>query len=223
MTNRRIPLLVAIAFLLLLTPHGRAAGDQEKTPAEAKIFAAEQTLARDAGATSARSALAMALAERARETADPKYYEQAEAIVEAWLKSSPDDLEARKAQAWIRLGRHEFASALEICQQLERRFPDDPMVYGMLTDAHVELGNYAEAEKACQWLLDMRPDAVSALTRGAYLRELLGDEEGATELMLNAYDLTPPPRARIPRVDSYADWPSESEAGKTSGSAGVSR
>ena len=32
------------------------------------------------------------------------------------------------------------------------------MVYGLLTDAHVELGNYAEAEKACQWMLDLRPE-----------------------------------------------------------------
>jgi tetratricopeptide (TPR) repeat protein len=68
--------------------------------------------------------------------------------------------------------------------------PDDLLTYAFLADAHVELGNYAEAEEAAQWLLDLRPGTVPGLTRGAYLRELFGDIDGALEWMLMAHDQT---------------------------------
>jgi len=73
--------------------------------------------------------------------------------------------------------------------------PDDVMVYGFLTDANVELGNYKEAEAACQRMLDLRTGSLPALTRAAYLRELFGDVDGALELMNNAFASTPPGQA----------------------------
>ena len=51
-------------------------------------------------------------------------------------------------------------------------------------------GRYAEAEKAAQWMLDIRPGNVPALTRAAHLRELFGDHEGAVELMDTSYRRT---------------------------------
>lgn len=77
------------------------------------------------------------------------------------------------------LGRHEFAEALALARTLSEQVPDDLLVYGFLTDAHAELGQYKEAEEACQWMLDLRPGNIPALTRAAYLRELFGDIEGA--------------------------------------------
>jgi tetratricopeptide (TPR) repeat protein len=55
----------------------------------------------------------------------------------------------------------------------------------------VELGNYKDAEKAAQWMLDLRPGNVPALTRAAFLRELFGDVEGAIDFMQDAYQRTP--------------------------------
>ena len=66
------------------------------------------------------------------------------------------------------------------------------MVYGFLTDANVELGNYKDAETAAQWMLDLKPGNMPGLTRAAYLRELFGDIDGSIELMNMAYDSTPP-------------------------------
>ena len=66
------------------------------------------------------------------------------------------------------------------------------MVYGFLTDANVELGNYKDAETAAQWMMDLRPGNLPGVTRAAYLRELFGDPEGALELMNMAYQSTPP-------------------------------
>jgi tetratricopeptide (TPR) repeat protein len=70
--------------------------------------------------------------------------------------------------------------------------PDDVMLYGFLTDANVELGNYKDAETAAQWMLDLKPGNTPGLTRAAYLRELYGDIEGSLELMSMAYQSTPP-------------------------------
>jgi Flp pilus assembly protein TadD len=69
------------------------------------------------------------------------------------------------------------------------------MVYGFLTDANIELGNYKEAEDSAQLMLDVRPGNLPGLTRAAYLRELFGDLDGSVELMNMAYQSTPPSEA----------------------------
>src|SRR5438552_6261022 len=70
--------------------------------------------------------------------------------------------------------------------------PDDVMVHGFLADANAELGNYDEAEKAAQLMLDLRPGNLPGITRAAYLREIFGDVDGALELMNMALQSTPP-------------------------------
>jgi len=69
------------------------------------------------------------------------------------------------------------------------------MTYGFLTDANIELGNYADAEKAAQWMLDLKAGNMPGLTRAAYLRELFGDTDGALDLMNMAFQSTPPSEA----------------------------
>jgi predicted Zn-dependent protease len=82
--------------------------------------------------------------------------------------------------------------ALNAAQTLNKRMPDDVMVYGLLTDANVELGNYKDAEVATQWMLNLRPGNLPALTRAARLRELFGDTEGSFELLELALQSTAP-------------------------------
>ena len=160
------------------------------SPAERKIASATQWIEKDSGSYQARNALALALARRARETGDAAYYRQAEEALEGSFRISPDNFDAARLKVWVLLGRHEFARALEEAERLKARMPDDLLTYAFLTDAHVELGNYDQAEEAAQWLLDLRPGNVAGLTRGAYLRELFGDIDGALEWMLQAFDLT---------------------------------
>jgi tetratricopeptide (TPR) repeat protein len=161
------------------------------SPAEQRIAAAQRALEQHPESIEAWNQLAAALARRARETADPDYYGQAEKAVAESLRLAPDNFEGRKLRVWLRLGRHEFAAALAEAKELNRLVPDDVQVYGLLADAHVELGNYAAAEEAAQWMLDLRPGNVAGLTRGAYLRELFGDLEGALDFMRAAYQRTP--------------------------------
>jgi tetratricopeptide (TPR) repeat protein len=170
----------------LLSARDTAAG----SPAARRVEAARKAIARDATRSDMWNELALALARRARETADPSYYREAWQATEKSLQLEPGNLEAKKLQIWILLGQHEFARAVEAAEQLNKSVPDDVLVYGFLADGYVELGRYDKAEAAAQWMLDMRPGNVPGLTRAAHLRELFGDHRGAVEFMDAAYRRT---------------------------------
>ena len=179
-----------VPFAVLLNT-SLSADPTSVSPAEGRIAAARAAIEKSPSAPRGYSDLALALARRARETSDPAYYRQADEALDRALAIAPGDFEATKVRAWVRLGQHRFADAYALARDLNKQAPDDVMVYGLLTDASVELGRYDEAEKAAQWMLDIRPGNVPGLTRAAYLRELFGDLEGARELMQMALDQTP--------------------------------
>jgi tetratricopeptide (TPR) repeat protein len=161
------------------------------SPAETAIQKAQAQIAKTPNHVPYYNALAMAYARRARETSDVQYYAKAEQTLQRSLALAPDNYEGLKTQAWLELGRHEFAKALDTATRLNQKTPDDVMVYGYLVDANVELGNYKAAVAAAQWMLDLRSGNVPGLTRAGYLRELHGNLPGALQLMQMAYDATP--------------------------------
>jgi tetratricopeptide (TPR) repeat protein len=169
-----------------------AFADTISTPAEAKIEAAQRAIKTSPDNYTPYNELAFALTRRARETADPKFYERAIAALDTSRKLSPDNFEGEKIRVWALLGQHEFREAYKLAKVLNAKVPDDVQVYGLLTDAAAELGEYKEAENATQWMFNLRPGNVAALTRAAYLREMFGDIDGALELMQQAYQRTPP-------------------------------
>jgi tetratricopeptide (TPR) repeat protein len=63
-----------------------------------------------------------------------------------------------------------------------------------MTDALVELGDYPEAIKTAQTMMNLRPDA-AAYSRTSYLRALHGDLEGAIEAMRVAVKAANPSNA----------------------------
>jgi len=160
------------------------------TPAETAIQKAQAEIAKHPDHAPYYNALAMAYARRARETSDVQFYAQAEETLKRSFAIAPDNYEGLKTQAWLQLGRHEFAKALETATKLNQKTPDDVIVYGYLVDANVELGNYKAAVAAAQWMLDLRAGNIPGLTRAGYLRELHGNLPGALELMQMAFDST---------------------------------
>ncbi len=166
--------------------------DTKLTPAEQKIAWAENTIQKDPDKFQAYNQLAVALVRRVRETSNAAYYAQAEEAVNKSLRLAPGNFEAQKAQVSILLGRQEFAQALEQANALNRKAPDDVPVYGYIAEAAIGLGDYDEAEKAAQWMLDLRPGNVPGLIEGASLRKLYGDIEGALDFLSQAYQQTPP-------------------------------
>src|SRR5208282_1517062 len=178
-----------------------AASNTDLSPAEQSILGARQAIAEKPLQYTGYNLLATALVRRAQETSDAAFYAQAEDAVKKSLELAPDTFDTQKIRISILLGEHQYPAALEAAKALNKRVPDDVMVYGLLTDANVELGNYKDAEIAAQWMLNLRPGNLPALTRAAHLRELFGETEGAYELLELAYQSTAPTesgeRARI--------------------------
>ncbi len=189
--------IAALLLLLLGTVGGfaqspSAPAQTTLSPAERGIAQARKLIDKNPKDFEAYNALALALSRRARETSDVKVYTKAEEALQKSLEVSPDNFDGERIHVWLLLGKHEFAAALEAAKKLNLKMPDDVMLYGFLTDANVELGNYKDAETAAQWMLDLKPGNIPGLTRAAYLRELFGDIEGSLDLMNMAYQSTPP-------------------------------
>lgn len=93
-----------------------------------------------------------------------------------------DKYNALKLRAKAQLTEHRFAEALETAREAQTIRADDHDVWGQITDALVELGDYPAAVKAAQTMVDLRPES-SSYARVSYLRSLHGDTEGAIQAM----------------------------------------
>jgi tetratricopeptide (TPR) repeat protein len=191
----KIAAIVLASSLALATAFAQsptASVEVKMSPAEQTIGAANRLIEKDPRNFEAYNALALALSRRARETSDPRFYTQGEDALKKSFAISPDNFDGKRIQVWLLLGKHEFAAARNEAMALNKRTPDDVMVYGFLTDANVELGNYADAERSAQLMLDLRAGNMPGITRAAYLRELFGDVDGSLDLMRMALQSTPP-------------------------------
>ena len=161
------------------------------SPAQKKITLAQQAIDKTPKQVRAYNELARGLLDRARESGDSSYLEQAAKIVDKSLALDKDNYEGQRAMAGILLARHEYERALELAKALHKRNMDDLIAWGEITDAEIALGRYADAEKSAQWMLDLRPGDAGSLERGARLRELFGNADGAAQLWILAFRAAP--------------------------------
>ena len=185
-------LLLVLGTVASFAQSPSAPAETKLSPAERNIVQAKKLIEKTPKDFEAYNALALALSRRARETSDISFYAQAEEALQKSFAISPDNFDGQRIHIWLLLGKHEFAAALDAAKKLNQKTPDDVMLYGFLTDANVELGNYKDAEAAAQWMLDLKPGNMPGLTRAAYLRELFGDIDGSLDLMNMAYQSTSP-------------------------------
>ncbi len=125
--------------------------------------------------------LAQAFIRKARERADPAWYEQANDAVTRALRIDRDDAIALQLQAHLLMQDHRFRDALAAAQRIIAHHPNNSATYGILGDAEMELGHYEAAEQAYQRMANMRPNLAS-YTRASWMRWLLGDIEGAIDV-----------------------------------------
>ncbi|WP_327233239.1 tetratricopeptide repeat protein [Streptomyces sp. NBC_01317] len=130
--------------------------------------------------------LGMALVQQARTTADQSTYAQAETALRRSLALLPaENLHAEIGMGALAAARHSFRDALTWARRAIATSPATPASYGVLADAHTQLGRYKDAEDAVQKMADLRPDS-SSLARASYTFELRGDTGRATSLMERA-------------------------------------
>ena len=131
----------------------------------------------------AKLQLAMAYVQESRVTGNHAYYDEAAfKLVSQVLEKEPTNYDALCVKTTILLSQHHFADALTAATEFSKRYPDAAFGYGLLTDANLELGNYAAAIAACDKMNGLRPD-LRSYSRAAYLREIHGDYVGAKNAM----------------------------------------
>ena len=141
--------------------------------------------------TGAAVLLADALLRQARATNDGRPAGRAREVLNAALKKHPGQYDALRLLGAIYLSQHRFRDALEIARRARDLRPDDAWNYGVIGDAQVELGDYADAFNAFDTMMALRPNA-AAYARVAYARELQGDVDGALAAMQRAAQATAP-------------------------------
>jgi tetratricopeptide (TPR) repeat protein len=147
---------------------------------------------------------------KARESSDPGFYLNAEAAARVALSIQPDLRPAKDLQAIVFYNQHKFEEARALSAKIVEDGPDDPMAYGDLSDALLELGRYDEAVKSAQTMMDLKPNLPSYI-RASYLQWLRGDEKAALESARQAIDSgadqrDPEPRAWALVQAAYIFW-----------------
>jgi len=142
----------------------------------------------------AKLSLADIYLNEARVTGDEHYYTGAALFIlndaldvdlkDAEKNQKNNDLKFRALtmKAFALASEHQFDQALKAGNDALALNPHSSLVYGVLVDANVELGNYDEAVKMCEKMMDLRPD-LRSYSRASYLREIHGDIAGAVEAM----------------------------------------
>jgi tetratricopeptide (TPR) repeat protein len=151
------------------------------SPVDQRISAAQKKLQLDAKSWQAYNELAFAFCRKGRDNLDSANYDRAQAALDHSFQLSPGNYDGQKLQVTVLLGQHRFAEALKLATQLNSKVHDDIGVWGLLVDCNMALGNYAEAERDAQWILDLRSGSSLGFEKAAGLRVHFGDPEGAIE------------------------------------------
>lgn len=182
--------LVIAAILGVVATSNRVGEPQQQapatahptTPADLRVRAGENQIRLAPDKPDGYNLLVSAYMQKARETGDYDFNSKAEEALKKSFAVAPDNYDGIKLRAKLLLIYHRFGDALADARRAQSQRPEDHDVYGALTDAYVELGDYERAVEAAQKMVDLRPDAAS-YSRVAYLRSLHGDIEGAIEAM----------------------------------------
>jgi len=137
--------------------------------------------------------LGLAYEQRARETADPRFYTLAG---QALAAARGDALTAPLAEtglASLAVSRHRFALAIPLARAALAADPANATALGALGDAYLNTGAYRRAFKAYDRMAELSP-SVASYGRVAHARELLGRPRAALAALRLALTLSVPVR-----------------------------
>jgi tetratricopeptide (TPR) repeat protein len=152
---------------------------------------ARADLERDPDNIAAAVALADILLRQARVTGHGGRAIEAERVLLVALARDPEHHEARRTLASAYLSLHRFREALNEGTRCLAGNPNDASAYGIVGDAHLELGDYEKAFAAFDRMNAIKPTA-SSYARASYARELQGNLNEALDIMKMALEATQP-------------------------------
>ena len=213
-TLSRAGIGLALGALLLIAGgfglgRSRSSNQEPADPAVA-IAQAEQTFVRTSGASlddlilSLQDRLALtpddyvswatlgiAYVQQAKITVDPGFYPRAEGALERSIEiNEADNFLGYAGLSALASARHDFEAAKGYAEQGLEINAYSAILYGALSDAEIQLGNYDAGFIAVQRMIDLSPDT-SSLARASYTWELRGNLAEATRLMERARDDAP--------------------------------
>lgn len=172
----------------LMERKGELASAAEWGKTKEKVAELNQKIAKDARDVKSRLQIAVIYIAEARVTGEhPYYYPAILKILDGVLAIDSRNFEAHVYKASVKMSQHQFAAAKEIAETAKNINPDNAYVYGILTDANVELGNYEEAVKMSDKMQELKP-SLESYSRASYLREIYGDYPGAIQAMKMAVE-----------------------------------
>src|SRR4051794_2312806 len=108
------------------------------SPTVAEIARLQGLVAADSSDADAQGDLGFALLQRVRETADPSLYAPAAVAFETARKLAPDDAIVLAGIGGLRLGKHQFAEALQTGNEAVALSPNLAAARAVVVDALVE-------------------------------------------------------------------------------------
>lgn len=128
-------------------------------------------------------ALATLYIQEGRITANYMYYDAAAMkYINRILENEPGNFEALTLKSLLYMSQHHFADGLTIAEKAQKINPYNALIYGLLVDGNVEMGNYKTAVENSDKMVSIRPD-IRSYSRISYLREIHGDYPGAIDAM----------------------------------------
>lgn len=171
---RRALVLVALASALAPSP----ATAQRASSTDQHVAYFQSIVQRNPRDARALHRLGDAYVRKARESGDVAYFHRAERAIRRSLELAPEVAGAWRHLAYVRYSLHDFAQAAAHARRAIELDATDGHAHGVLGDALLEVGRYAEAEDAYRRMAEAGPD-LYALARLAGLKSLRGDPAGA--------------------------------------------
>jgi tetratricopeptide (TPR) repeat protein len=173
---RSVTMTMVAVLLALGMPTGLLWG--QSTPADQAILRYQRLLQRNAHDATLYYRLGDAYLQKGRESGDITYIELAQKALRQCLEIAPEHSGAARHLAYALYMRHSFDEAAVLAQKAVELDPTDSHAYGILGDAHLEVGQYAASEHAYRRMIQLQED-LYAYSRLSGLKSLRGDIEGA--------------------------------------------
>lgn len=133
-----------------------------------------------------QASLAIGYLQKARVEAEPSFYDEAHAAIEASFESQPEDnFSATIARAILAGSRHDFHGQVRWGLRATEINPFNSQAHGIVGDGYLELGHNRQAFESYQRSIDLRPD-LSSFGRLSAAAQVEGDTSGAIVAMKRA-------------------------------------
>jgi tetratricopeptide (TPR) repeat protein len=195
---------VVIVSMLCCLAGGLSTPWAQSMPADQTIAFYQRALQRNSFDVRTYCGLGDAYSRKARESGDVTYFHLAEQALRQALQLRPQYSEALRHLAFVLYARHDFAGAAQEATKAIELDPTDGHAYGVLGDAHLEVGQYVQAQEALQRMLDLQRD-LYAYSRLSGLKSLRGDTAGAIEDLKRAIEVGQM-EGRLPEHIAWAQW-----------------